>query len=309
MNDADVKAEILESINRDKEDILTYLSALIAAGGEILLTGKEFSLEFITFYSALAYDFCKTVKENYNYGPEITIKQPEDKRCNRYYVVNMPSKITKQLLKDTKIMVADDNGEVKTINFGVSPIGKRDDKQFGNYIKGLFLACGKVFIYEGNYLVEMSLPNADFAEEIASMLTKYDIICGQSYKGDKVVLSIKAGEMVGNFLALCGASDSSLELINILIRRDISNNINRQANCEVANSDRNATAAVQQVRAILALIEKGSMDKLSDELREVAEFRIANPNMSLAALAERFELSKSGLSHRMKRIIKLSEEL
>ncbi len=309
MNDAKIKAETLESVVRDKEELLSYLAALVAAGGEISLNGRELSLDFVTYNSALAYDFSMTVKSHYGFGAEISIKQPEDKRYNRYFTVSLPSKISRQLLRDTKIVVLADNGDVKSINFGVSAFARRDEKNFSNYIRGLFLACGKVFIYEGNYIAEMLLPNADFAAEISEMLAKYDIICGQHERMDKTALTIKAGDMVSSFLALCGAAESSLELISILIRREMSNNINRQANCEAANSDKTATAAVEQVRAIMDIQRLKRMDKLSAELVEVAEFRLANPDMPLAGMAAHFKLTKSGISHRIKRIMRIAEEL
>lgn len=307
MNDSVVKDEIMDNIAMNGRDI-AYLSALIESGGEINIHGREITLDFITFNSIVAFDFCRLIKKEYNYNGEISIKQPEDKRCNRYFIINLPSKTTKELLRDTKMMQLSDNGEVNAVNFGMSPHAKENEKNFASYVKGLFLSSGKVFLYEGNYLIELLLPNANIAQEISSMLAKFNINCSIVPKGEKTALCIKAGEAVSDFLALCGATESALELKNILIKREMSNRINREANCEAANSDRNALAAVKQVNAILCLMENGRMDKLPKELKEVADYRINNLDASLSTMAKHFSLTKSGLSHRINRILKIAEE-
>lgn len=310
MNDVNIKDEVLKSISRDKEDNLAYLSALIASGGEISLSNKDITLEFITYNSDLAYDYSKTIKELYNYSAEISIKRPEDKRYNKYFTIPLPAKISRYILEDSGIATFGENNQIKQLNFGAINLIKKSERQLSNYIKGLFLACGKVFIYEGNYIAEMVLPNSDFAEEIgATLLKKYGIQCSYRMRGEKTELIIKAGEMVANFLTLLGASVSSLELINILIRREMSNNINRQANCEAANSDKTAAAAVEQVNAIMTIKNLHKEDKLPPKLKEVAEYRLKNPNMPLAKIAENFALTKSGINHRMKKIIQIAQEL
>ncbi len=309
MNDQEVKTDVLNKVNREGKEAYAYLSALIASCGEITITNRALGLELITVNGSLPYDFSSLIKNLYGYGAEIAIIQPEDKRHNRRFSVYIPEKIARTALNDTKILVsAKDKSIVKT-DFGASMISKENERYISNYIKGLFLSSGKVFIYEGNYLAELILPNSDYADEIASILKRYNIITGQAVKGDKVLLTIKSGECVSDFLALIGASDSALELKDILIKREMRNRINREANCEAANSDRNAQASVKQIKAILYIQEKGRTDKLTDELKEVAEKRLKNPDISMSKLADMLKITKSGLSHRFKKLIALAEEL
>ncbi len=309
MIDVEIKSQVLASLERDKSGLLAFLSALIASGGEISLSGKEIALEFCTGSDFLAFEFGRIVKENYNFGAEISIIIPEDKRSNRYFKTVLPGKVAKQLLADTKILLIDENGSVKAINFGVNPLAKREEKLFANYMKGLFLASGKIFIYEGNYIAELVLPNSEFAEEIAEHLAKYGICGTLRSRADKTALILKAGSNVANLLTLVGAAASSLALIDMMLVREVNNNINRQANCEAANSDKTALASAKQVIAINKIKSLHREDKLSEELKEVAELRVANPNMPLAKIAEILRLSKSGVTHRFNRIIALAEEL
>jgi DNA-binding protein WhiA len=309
MIDAEIKGQVISSLERSKSGQLTFLSALIAAGGEITVAVRELQLEYLTSSTELALEFCRIVKDNYNFAAEISLIQPEDKRCGKYFKILLPNKTAKMLLEDTKMLVTDEYGAVKTINFGVNPLAKRDDKHFAEYIKGLFRASGKVFIYEGNYIAELLLPNREFAEETSDMLAKYDITGGLYQRNEKTAFVLKAGGNVANLLTLVGAADTSLALIDKLVLREVSNRINRQANCEAANSDKTALAAVRQILAIKRIKELHREDKLSEELREVAELRVANPDMPLAKIAEKLRLSKSGVTHRFNKIINIAEEL
>ena len=52
------------------------------------------------------------------------------------------------------------------------------------------------------------------------------------------------------------------------------------------------------------------LDKLSDKLRQTAELRLNNPEMSISQLAEMSDppMTKSCISHRLRRLVELSEE-
>ncbi|MEG2036544.1 MAG: DNA-binding protein WhiA, partial [Ruthenibacterium sp.] len=65
------------------------------------------------------------------------------------------------------------------------------------------------------------------------------------------------------------------------------------------------------LQAIAYLRRHGALTVLPEALREAAKLREAMPDISLKDLAEQFEppLSKSGLSHRMKKIEQLADEM
>ncbi len=309
MIDKEIKSQVLSSVEKGTSMQLAFLSALVASGGAISLASKKLSLEFTTNSDFLALEFCRIIKDAYNFGAEILIIRPKDKRSNRYYKAVLPAKVAARVLKDTRILSIDGGGAVSSVNFGVSPLAKKDERHFANYIKGLFLTSGKVFIYEGNYIAELVLPNAAFAEEIADMLAKYSITGRLRNRADKTALILKAGANVANLLTLAGAATSSLALIDMMLIRELNNNINRQANCEAANSDKTASASAKQVIAINKIKALHREDKLSEELREAAELRVANPNMPLAKIAEVLNLSKSGATHRFNKIMAIAEAL
>ena len=53
------------------------------------------------------------------------------------------------------------------------------------------------------------------------------------------------------------------------------------------------------------------LDNLSDELREVAQLRLDNIDMSLQEIGETLgePISRSGVNHRFKKLAKMAEEL
>ena len=101
------------------------------------------------------------------------------------------------------------------------------------------------------------------------------------------------------------------EITNTQIRRDFLNNTNRVVNCETNNIEKSVSASGKQIEAINALIEHNLLSSLPDELEYTARLRIQNDSLSLSQLSKLFTppISKSGLSHRLSKIIEISEQL
>ena len=93
--------------------------------------------------------------------------------------------------------------------------------------------------------------------------------------------------------------------------KNIRNNANRVANCETANIDKTVAAAAVQVEAVRRICRCGGLDKLPEELRELAALRLENPDMSLRELGAALEppLSRSGVNHRLQRILAFAADL
>ena len=100
-----------------------------------------------------------------------------------------------------------------------------------------------------------------------------------------------------------------MELMNAKAEKLLRNGVNRRVNCEAANVDKTVDAALEQRQAIQALREAGTLDTLSPKLREAAALREAHPELSLAQLAALCDppVTKSSLSHRLRKLIQLSQ--
>ena len=99
--------------------------------------------------------------------------------------------------------------------------------------------------------------------------------------------------------------------MHMKVYKDFRNKANRITNCETANIDKTVSANGTTLFAIEFLKKHNALDTLSQQLRIAAEIRCAYPDLSLKDLALQFEppLSKSGLSHRLKKIEQIANSM
>jgi cell division protein WhiA len=88
----------------------------------------------------------------------------------------------------------------------------------------------------------------------------------------------------------------------------VHNRLNRLLNAEEANVDRTVRAADEQLQAIARLDESGALDQLPDALREAARHRRAHPDADLDDLAASLGISRSGVNHRLRRLLQIARE-
>ena len=93
--------------------------------------------------------------------------------------------------------------------------------------------------------------------------------------------------------------------------KQMRNQINRHTNCDTANLGKTARANAQTLKAIRFLEAQGALKTLPEALQQAAARRLEYPDLSLAALCGCFDppMSKSGLSHRMKKLEALADAL
>ena len=112
-------------------------------------------------------------------------------------------------------------------------------------------------------------------------------------------------------LSLMGASRAMLAFENVRVKKEVSNRINRQLNCDNSNINRALNAAEAQIRDIRRIDEEIGLEKLPRSLREMAYARANNPEMSLAELGNMLEppIDKSGVNARLRRLGELAQKL
>ena len=100
-------------------------------------------------------------------------------------------------------------------------------------------------------------------------------------------------------------------LMNSKIEGEFKNSANRVRNCETNNILKTVSASARWVSAIEALDEANLLSTLPDELEKTARLRLEYRDYSLARLAAEFTppISKPGLSHRLNKIVELSDIL
>ena len=179
------------------------------------------------------------------------------------------------------------------------------------YLAGAFLASGAITNPEAGYHLEFHLPHYNLSRDILALLRELDLSPKYMNRKSNHVIYFKESEQIEDCLTRMGATSASLELMSVKMVKDIRNNANRVANCENANIDKTVAAATAQLRAIRHIAERGAMDALPPELRELAELRLDNPELSLRELGEALTepISRSGVNHRLRRIVEFAETL
>lgn len=186
------------------------------------------------------------------------------------------------------------------------------------FVRGAFLGSGSINNPENKYHIEVTLKDRHMAEMMIKTLQRYDInfkILNASKVEDNEVATGKCsiyskdGEEISKFLAFIEASSSVLKFEEIRVYRDMRNNVNRIVNCETANLSKTVNAAVKQIEAIKKLKENGKFNNLPENLKEIANLRIENPEASLTELGKMLKepVGKSGVNYRLKTIIDLAQ--
>lgn len=175
------------------------------------------------------------------------------------------------------------------------------------FVRGTFLGSGSINNPNNKYHLEIiynSELNMKFVEEL---LEKYNI----KMKTLNNSLYLKDGEEISKLLAFIGANISVLKFEEIRVIRDMRNNVNRIVNCETANLNKTINASLKQIEDIKFIKKMNKFHELSENLQEIANLRLENPEMSLIELGEMLQnpIGKSGVNYRLKAISNFADEL
>lgn len=177
------------------------------------------------------------------------------------------------------------------------------------FLRGAFLAGGSVTDPEKAYHLELATGHKNVAGETFSLLLEMGFFPKESFRGGNCLLYFKQSDAISDVLATVGAPVTAMQMMTAKVEKEMRNKITRQINCDSANTDKTVSAAREQINAIKRYAAKFGLDTLPDHLKDAALLRIANPEVSLADLSRLSfpSVSKSCLSHRLRKIAALSE--
>ena len=177
------------------------------------------------------------------------------------------------------------------------------------YLRGLFLACGRVADPSKQFSLEFSVGGA--RDATISLFEDIGLTPRISEKPNETVIYFKRSSFIEDFFALAGMNNTAFSLMNAKINSEIRNNVNRITNCTTNNIDRAVAASMRQISVFEELEGRGLLSQLPDELADTARLRLEHRDMSLSQLAALTSprVSKSGLSHRLARITQIAESI
>ena len=179
------------------------------------------------------------------------------------------------------------------------------------FIRGAFLVCGSVTDPQKDYHIEFSVQKAKLCDDLMQIISDVGLKAKKIIRNNSYVIYSKDAESVEDFIGTMGANNAFIKVMQTRAIKDLKNQINRRSNFESANMSRSIEAGLKQVSLIEEVLEKISLDDMTEDLSTLCSLRLENPDVSLDELGKLMtpELSRSAVSRRFKKLEKIAEEL
>jgi DNA-binding protein WhiA len=303
---SDCKEELIRIRVKSAEQRLSQLSGLTFTSGGIRISLRP-ALFYHTENPGTAKHIASIALSLYDLDAIVEEKQVEHRR-RPIYEVTLSGKDTDRLLRDTGAMTESENGIRLMTELPACVLAQEENRRA--FLRGCFLGSGSCVDPKRGYHLEMIFRAKSAANAASQMLQEFRLPARISVRnGDRFIVYLKDGDDVSGMLALIGASSSALALENVRVEKDMRNYINRTTNCESANIDKQVTASIRQRAAIEMIDRRIGLTSLPVSLQQAARLRIANPDASVQELADLAEIQKSGMYHRLDRLMKIAEGL
>lgn len=174
------------------------------------------------------------------------------------------------------------------------------------FLRGAFLAGGSATDPEKRYHLELATSHIHVHREMQALLQEMGFEPKTIQRGANYMTYLKRSEAIADFLTTMGAPLGAMELMNAKLEKHLRNGVNRWSNCDVANLDKSVEASQSQIEAIRRIQRGMGLDALPPKLRETAQLRLENPELSLSQLAQLAQVGKSGLNHRLRKLMELA---
>ena len=200
--------------------------------------------------------------------------------------------------------------QIRQLEEGVNPVLLKSSCCKRSLLRGAFLCIGSMSDPRKGYHLEFVCEQEPQALQIQSVLQSFTIEAKIVIRKKYHVVYLKEGACIVDLLNIIGAHLSLMNLENLRIEKEVRNSVNRKVNCEAANITKTVNAASKQIEDILLIQKNGGFSKLPDNLREMAEIRLAYPDTSLKELGEYLNPSvgKSGVNHRLRKLGEYAQE-
>ncbi|MDO4565207.1 MAG: DNA-binding protein WhiA [Clostridia bacterium] len=300
-----IKDEIVRIKLRDQKTRLAQLSGLTLTCGT-LRSGSTYAVVYQTESLAVAKHIDFLAGDLFDLDVTMELRERENRRTP-LVAVNFGGADVKKLLLSTGAVK--EGEELFRIETGIPAARIRGDECRRAFLRGCFLGCGSCVNPKRSYHLEFVCKNEEFAQGLCGILKKHTLSAGLTERKGRFIVYLKDGDSITGFFALIGANSAALQFENVRVEKEVRNLINRRSNCENANMDKSATASARQLAAISSIMSKADISKLPRPLIQAAQLRINHPEATLNELAKLAGIQKSGMNHRLERLMKIAREL
>ena len=302
---SNIKDEVVRIRVRDSGVKLAELAGLTFACGNLKL-GRRKAISYRTENREVGRHIAALGTSLYELDVEMEERVREHRKAP-LYVVNMSGPRAGEMLSATGVMVTDDEGIHLLSRLPEALV--REDEARRAFVRGCFLGAGSCSDPKVGYSVEILCRTESFAAGLCDLLAGYGLAARHALRRNRYVVYLKEGDSVTGFLALIGSNTAALDLENVRAEKETRNYVNRTNNCVYANLDKLVAAAMRQQQAVNTIIRHGHFQRLPKALKEAAELRINYPDAGLQELADMAGIKKSGMNHRLARLVEYAQDL
>lgn len=255
-------------------------------------------------------------RDNINDQTKILIHKPDipktakviKKLLSRYeiesYVVDKECEGKNQV---TKIYVTESE-DVERL-YALQAKNQACDKCLQHFLTGVFISDGVLVNPNKEYHLEFSYRDENRANKLLEIFSNAGFDFKISKRKSSSVVYTKNSGTIEEFLVTVGAQNSCLELMGGKVVKDLRNHINRVTNCDAANIAKTINAGQKYIKAINKLIETELLYDLPDDLQELAQLKLENPELSLSDLGKMCSepMTKSSVNRRLQKLCAVAQ--
>lgn len=301
------KDELAKVRVRTQQEKRAMLMAFINAAGSLTLErGGKMGIQFTTESHSVGKLIAQTGSALYPVDASVALLE-RDRLNTRNIVVKFSGEAAYGMLVELGVLNAGDDGVSLYEQIPLTLIDTQASQKA--FLRAAFLGAGSVNDPKRQYHLEIVCRSERFAFALQQTMESFSLHAKTVLRKASYVVYLKEGEQIADFLTLIGASGSTLEFESARVVKNVRNYVNRTSNCETANLQKTVRASVRQKDNILAIKRLRGLDFLPKPLQEMAELRLNYPDASLLELSELSGVGRSGVNHRLNRLMKIAHDL
>lgn len=271
----------------------------------MLIFGRAFSLteiSLMTELGSIAERYCACIRDLTGVTP--TVKRSDAGN----YKISIPNKADRIKILD----FFGYTGKELALRINLANLEQTNNDCCSKaFLRGAFLVCGSITDPEKDYHIEFSVPKLKLCNDLMQIIGDMGLKAKKIIRNNSYVIYSKEAESIEDFIGTMGANNAFMQIMQTRAIKDIKNQINRRANFESANMSRSIEAGLKQIALIEEVLEKITLDDMTEDLSELCKLRLENPELSLDELGKMVNppLSRSAVSRRFKKLEKIAEEI
>ena len=184
----------------------------------------------------------------------------------------------------------------------------KDDNLYSSYLRGIFLASGYIKSPDKEYSMDFFIETEESAKKLYDILIQHGKRAFITVKKNKHLVYLRNSEDIMDVLVSVKAMKTFFDYEDVTVVKDLKNKTIRSMNWELANETKAIGTAQKQVKMIRYIERTIGLEELTKVLKEVADVRLENPELSLVEIAEIIGITKSGVRNRFRRIEAIYEQ-